>query len=107
MQRWAAKMIPAMEKLSHEERITGPNLKIFKHEEWGDPFEVFKVLKEMDGLLLDYMLQVRNEEKNRFKSHLHMLAIPKARVDMRRYSINMEPLTESVIHFKKQDRWTF
>ena len=48
----------------------------------GDLIEAFKIVKGIGDLPLDYVVQVRCNERGRLHHH-HMIAIPKARLTFR------------------------
>ena len=58
-----------MEKLVYEERLKRPNLNTLNTRRIkGDLIKVFKTIKGIDDLPLDYLLQICSKDKNRLRT---------------------------------------
>ena len=60
----------------------------------GDLIVVFKIIRGIDDLPSDYLFQERNEDENRLREHQHVLTNPRARLDVKRYSLSHRTVTE-------------
>ena len=59
----------------------------------GDLIEVFKIIKGLDDLPIEYLFQRRPSEKSQLRGHPFMLETPKVRLDVRRNSFSIRKVT--------------